>query len=78
MIKTYHENLVEAFRLLKEDCGGHGAAASFIGLSRDHYCAIRNGRVHIPRRTAELIILKAREAQALAGRLPQELETVSV
>ena len=56
------QNLNSAFAILKEELGTHGAAASYLGITRDHYCALRNGRAHIPKRTAELIILKAKEA----------------
>lgn len=52
--------LSSAFDILKDKLGTHGAAASYLGITRDHYCALRNGRAHIPNRTAELIILKAK------------------
>lgn len=53
-------NLNSAFDILKDKLGTHGAAASYLGMTRDHYCALRNGRAHIPKRTAELIVLKAK------------------
>lgn len=53
--------LNSAFGILKDKLGTHGAAANFLGMTRDHYCALRNGRAHIPKRTAELIVLKAKE-----------------
>ena len=53
-------NLNSAFAILKDKLGTHGAAASYLGIHRDHYCALRNGRAHITKRTAELIILKAK------------------
>lgn len=55
-------DLQSSFYILKNFLGNHGAVAKYLGISRDHYCAIRNGRVHVPRRTAEYIILKAQEA----------------
>lgn len=55
-------NLNSAFSILKDKLGTHGAAASYLGMTRDHYCALRNGRAHIPKRTAEFIVLKAKEA----------------
>lgn len=69
------ENIQTSFIVLKNVFGTHGAAAKYLGLSRDHYCALRNGRVPIPRRTAELIILKARQVDAS---LPLRAEAVSV
>ncbi|EGW50074.1 hypothetical protein HMPREF1022_02896 [Desulfovibrio sp. 6_1_46AFAA] len=53
-------NLNSAFDILRDKLGTHGAAASYLGMTRDHYCALRNGRAHIPKRTAELIVLKAK------------------
>lgn len=54
--------LNEAFLVLHTEFGSHKAAAEHLNLSKEHYSMIRNGRVPIPRRTAELIILKARQA----------------
>lgn len=51
--------LIIAIDRLQSFLGNHGNAAKFLGISRDHYCAIRNGRVNIPKRTASYIILKA-------------------
>ena len=45
----------------------HSKAASTLGFSRDHYRALRNGRVRIPARTVEYIMLKAREVATPAG-----------
>lgn len=57
------ENLRTAFESLRRRYGSHSAAAREIGLSEDHYCALRNGRAPIPIRTAEYIQLKAAEIQ---------------
>lgn len=67
-----------AFAALKSKFGNHGAVAAYLGMSRDHYCAIRNGRVHIPRRTADLIIMKAREVQAHEAGIANLRHSVSV
>lgn len=62
--------LNSAFGILKDKLGTHGAAANFLGMTRDHYCALRNGRVPIPQRTAEYIILKASEIDAVSCATP--------
>jgi hypothetical protein len=56
--------LQKAFDCLRQRHGSHGAVAKALGMHRDHYCAMRNGRASIPRRTADYIILKAQEASA--------------
>lgn len=53
--------LIEAYTLLRSRFGTHGAAAKYLGLTEQHYNALRNGRVSIPPRTAEYIRLKAQE-----------------
>jgi len=58
--------LHRAFTTLVNTYGSHGVAATELGISRDHYCAIRNGRVNIPQRTAEYIILKASELETVS------------
>lgn len=60
-IQTAFENLARVY-------GSHSSAAAAIGFARDHYRAMRNGRVSIPQRTAEYIILKANETEAAEGR----------
>lgn len=67
--------LDEAFGILHSVFGSHRAAANYLDLSKEHYSQLRNGRVPIPRRTAELIILKARQAQAS---VPGQARAVSV
>lgn len=58
-----NKNLQVAFRMLREKFGSHSAAACNLGINRDHYCAMRNGRANIPQRTAEYILLKAAEVK---------------
>ena len=57
-----NDHLQKAFCSLRQKLGSHSAAARTLGINRDHYCAMRNGRVNIPQRTADYIILKAQEA----------------
>lgn len=56
------KDLLNAFAILLTHYGSHCAVARSIGLTQDHYRAMRNGRVNIPQRTADYIILKAQEA----------------
>lgn len=65
-------DIQRAFQIIKIFYGSHSKAASTLGFSRDHYRALRNGRAHIPTRTAEYIILKAQEAATPAGNEPEE------
>lgn len=51
-----------AFQSLENFYGTHSRAAAALGISRDHYRALRNGRANIPQRTADYILLKAKEA----------------
>lgn len=51
-----------AFQILKSRFKTHTAAADALGLTKDHYRALRNGRVAMPKRTADFIILKAEQA----------------
>lgn len=39
-----NDYLEAAFAILCLKCGSHTDAAKFLGLSRDHYCALRKGR----------------------------------
>lgn len=57
-------NLPEAYTQLRERFGSHGAAAKFLGMTEQHYNALRNGRANMPQRTADYIILKASELES--------------
>lgn len=70
--------LQEAYCVLKHQYGNHVAAARTLGLSPEHYRAIRNGRVPVPKRTADLIILKAQEVTAFDNGIARSREAVSV
>ena len=52
----------EATTVLKRVFGSYSATARFLGISPIHYRALRNGRVAMPKRTADFIILKAEQA----------------
>ena len=54
-------DLSNAYALLYQRFGTHGAAAQYLGMTQQHYAALRNGRANVPARTAEYIILKAQE-----------------
>ena len=56
-------NLRTAFENLAMAHGNHSAVAIFLGYTVEHYRALRNGRVNIPQRTADYIILKASELE---------------
>lgn len=58
-----NDQLQKAFDSLRKKLGSHSAAARTLSISRDHYCAIRNGRVTIPLNTANYIILMASELE---------------
>lgn len=58
-------NIPNAFKTLKAHFKSHSAAALALGFTKDHYRALRNGRANIPQRTAEYILLKAAEVEAL-------------
>ena len=62
--------LQSAFEALRVKHGSHSAASRILGINRDHYCAMRNGRANIPQRTAEFIIMKASEAETFPTILP--------
>jgi hypothetical protein len=53
----------KAFAVLRDRLGSDRVCASFVGVSPQHYEAMRNKRVNIPRRTADYIILKALELE---------------
>ncbi len=50
----------EAFAALKARYGTDRACANHVGMTPQHFEALRNGRAHISKRTAEFIILKAK------------------
>lgn len=53
------QHLEKAFADLLQKYGSHSHAAKCLGIAPDHYRKMRNGRVNIPQRTADYIILKA-------------------
>ena len=53
--------LPEAYARLREHFGTHGAAAKHLGMTEQHYNALRNGRANMSIRTADYILLKAQE-----------------
>lgn len=57
-----NNELEKAFAALRKKYGTHCAAAEHLGIYRDHYRRLRNGRANIPQRTADYILLKAKEA----------------
>ncbi|MDR2695197.1 MAG: hypothetical protein LBC79_02295 [Deltaproteobacteria bacterium] len=68
----------EAYSILKNHFGSHSSAARALGLTPEHYRAIRNERVSIPDRTKNFIALKAQEISspppALSAGPPENLE----
>ena len=56
--------LPEAYTRLRDQFGSHGAAAKHLGMTEQHYNALRNGRANMPKRTADYILLKAQEFPA--------------
>ena len=62
-----NDHLQKAFCSLRQKLGSHSAAARTLGINRDHYCAMRNGRANIPQRTADYIILKAQEVDDVSS-----------
>lgn len=55
-------DIQEAITTLKRVFGSYSATARFLGITPIHYRALRNGRVTMPKRTADFIILKAEQA----------------
>lgn len=53
--------LPDAYARLREHFGTHGAAAKHLGMTEQHYNALRNGRANMSIRTADYILLKAQE-----------------
>lgn len=64
------KKLQDAFEVLRRQHGSHSAVAKHIGITGDHYCALRNGRANMPQRTADYIILKASEVDPCQGAAP--------
>lgn len=60
----------EAFCALREHFRTDRACARYVGLTPQHFEALRNGRARINRRTADLIILKAMTAKEEAEAVP--------
>lgn len=60
----------DAFSILKKRFGTHSSAAHHLGITPEHYRALRNGRAHIKRSTADLIILKAMTAKEETEAVP--------
>ena len=71
------KDLLNAFAILLTHYGSHCAVARSIGLTHDHYRAMRNGRVNIPQRTADYIIMKASEVEPCQGAAPPALQTMN-
>lgn len=61
--KEFPMDLINAFLILKDHYGTHCAAAEHIGITREHYAALRSGKAKIPKRTASYIILQAQAVQ---------------
>ena len=57
-------NIEQAFSVLRERLGTDRMCASHIGVTPQHYNAMKNGRVSIPQRTADYIIMKASELES--------------
>lgn len=63
-------DIKHAFSVLRTRLGPDRACANHIGVTPQHYEAMRNGRVNIPQRTADYIILKASEVGPGQGDAP--------
>lgn len=53
--------LPDAYARLRDHFGTHGAAAKYLGMTEQHYNALRNGRANMSLRTADYILMKAQE-----------------
>ena len=53
--------LPDAYARLRDHFGTHGAAAKHLGITEQHYNALRNGRANMSIRTADYILMKAQE-----------------
>ena len=51
--------LPEVYARLREHFGSHGAVAKHLGMTEQHYNALRKGRANMPERTKDYILLKA-------------------
>ena len=65
--------LSEAYECLRDRFGSHGAAAKHLGMTEQHYNALRNGRANMPARTANYILMSAQETFTQQS-LPQSSE----
>lgn len=66
--------LSEAYECLRDRFGSHCAAAKHLGMTEQHYNALRNGRANMPARTANYILMSAQEAFTQQP-LPQSSES---
>ena len=66
--------LPDAYARLREHFGTHGAAAKHLGMTEQHYNALRNGRANMSIRTADYILLKAQEVTDHPIHPPQPAE----
>lgn len=57
-------DIKHAFAVLREQLGPDRACARYIGITPQHYEALRNGRAKIPPRTADYICLKAAQIES--------------
>jgi len=73
-----NNDLDMAFATLRERYCSHYQAAVNIGIAPDHYRKMRNGRANIPQRTADYIILKAKEVQSMQAQDQRESLTQPV
>ena len=69
--------LPDAYARLREHFGTHGAAAKHLGMTEQHYNALRNGRANMSIRTADYILLKAQEVTDHPIPPPQPAEAPS-
>ncbi len=65
-------NLPDAYMRLREYFGSHGAAAKYLGMTGQHYTALRNGRANMPAWRADYIILKAQDLPTNVPSLPSD------
>lgn len=62
-MNTHDSDLEKAFLRLEEAYGDHTSAAAQVGINRDHYRKLRNGRASVPARTRTAILNAARLAE---------------
>lgn len=58
------KDLQDAFEALQGKLGSHSAAAKELGINRDHYRAMRNGRVPITKKNERYILSEAEKIDA--------------